>query len=358
MRELKRFQKYNREEIHDIFSPNTRFVPQAGAWGMRGIIPIPNTIDDFIFLVTLGTKQSEHEFDEGINELGELTWQSQPSQKLSHPQIKKLISHDEQMSTIYLFLRVSKMEKYTYLGNLAYIEHDNEREKPVYFKWQILEFDANAVQEAIKDLVIEPVKKCNAKATIQDNKFHLYKTDAPTKKVKYRVGRKTLEFQTIHIDFDERKKENDLLGQAGEDEILKLEKAKLVAAGRNDLVERVTATRYTIGNNAPYDIISYDENGNEFYIEVKTTEGNINTPFFISSKEILYSISFQNNYKLYRLYDFNRKTREASYYVLEGDLTKILELEPIQFRAYVEQGNDRFEQYWAGLKERCVRKRG
>ena len=30
---------------------------------------------------------------------------------------------------------------YTYLGRLAYIEHDGQREKPVYFTWQILEWE-------------------------------------------------------------------------------------------------------------------------------------------------------------------------------------------------------------------------
>lgn len=358
MRKLKRYQKYNREEIHDIFSPNTKFVPQAGDWGMKGIVSIPNTIDDFIFFVTVGAKQGAHEFEESINELGELTWQSQPSQKLSHPQIKKLINHDEQISTIYLFLRTSRKEKnYTYLGNLAYIEHDNQREMPVYFKWQILEFDVKAVKEAIEGLVICQLEKRDGEGTGPESTIQLNRTDAPIKKEKRREGRKTSDFRAAQIDFDRQRKENDLLGRMGEEQIIKLEKAKLIAAGRRDLAEKVFATRYTIGNNAPYDIISYDETGKEFYIEVKTTEGDIHTPFYISNKEVLYSISFSGCYKLYRIYDFNRKKGMANYYVLEGNLTEILDLEPIQFRAHVEKRNERIQKYWEGFKK-SIEKRG
>ena len=32
---------YNREEIHGIFSPDTDFTPQAGTWGLHGIVKIP-----------------------------------------------------------------------------------------------------------------------------------------------------------------------------------------------------------------------------------------------------------------------------------------------------------------------------
>ena len=31
------------------------------------------------------------------------------------------------------------------MGLLAYIEHDNQREKPVYFKWQVFENDYNII---------------------------------------------------------------------------------------------------------------------------------------------------------------------------------------------------------------------
>ena len=52
MRQLVRYEKYSRRDVHDIFSPDTKFTPQAGSWGMQGIVRVPGTQHDYIFLVT------------------------------------------------------------------------------------------------------------------------------------------------------------------------------------------------------------------------------------------------------------------------------------------------------------------
>ncbi len=80
MNKLKLKNLYSREDVHGIFSPETTFTPQAGTWGLQGIIKIPNREDDFVFFVTYGQSQGDHEFDEGITQDGVLSWQSQPSQ--------------------------------------------------------------------------------------------------------------------------------------------------------------------------------------------------------------------------------------------------------------------------------------
>ena len=103
---------YSRQEIHHIFSPETTFTPQAGTWGLHGIIKIPNTDSDYVFIVTYGQSQGEHDFDEGITEDGVLSWQSQPSKKLQDKSIQALINHNEFNDNIYLFLREKKGEKY------------------------------------------------------------------------------------------------------------------------------------------------------------------------------------------------------------------------------------------------------
>lgn len=117
-RQLKIYEDYSREEVHDIFAPDTTFTPQRGTWGIQGIVPIPDRPGDFVFFVTLGQEQAGHVFDEGITEDGVLTWQSQPRQGLSHPQIREFIEHDELKCSIYLFLRTRGGAKYTYLGEL------------------------------------------------------------------------------------------------------------------------------------------------------------------------------------------------------------------------------------------------
>src|SRR5688572_20777035 len=135
------YQDYTREEVHDIFAPGTRFISQRGTWGILGIVPIPNRAGDFVFLVTLGQQTGKHLFDEGITEDGVLTWQSQPKQSLNDTQIKQFTLHDELVNSVYLFLRTRKGIPYTYLGRLKYLSHDIERENPVHFKWQILDWN-------------------------------------------------------------------------------------------------------------------------------------------------------------------------------------------------------------------------
>ena len=65
------------------------------------------------------------------------------------------INHDYLKNNIYLFLRTSDKENYTYMGLLAYVDHDNQREKPVYFKWQILDWNDDNSNRIINDKKID-----------------------------------------------------------------------------------------------------------------------------------------------------------------------------------------------------------
>ena len=140
MIELVLYHTYSRAQVHAIFAPDTPFTPQAGTWGLQGIIPIPQRPGDFVFFVTFGQHQGAHIFDEGITTEGVLSWQSQPKQSLRDHQIRQFICHDDLTNTIYLFLRTRKQGPYTYLGQLKYLSHDADRECPVWFQWQILDW--------------------------------------------------------------------------------------------------------------------------------------------------------------------------------------------------------------------------
>jgi hypothetical protein len=140
MRSLELYQEYTREEVSTIFAPEAPFTPQSGTWGLQGIIAVPDRPGDFCFFVTFGQQQGAHVFDEGITDTGVLSWQSQPRQGLDHPQVQRFIHHDALTHTIYLFLRTAPRRPYTYLGRLQYLAHDAEREHPVYFQWQLLDW--------------------------------------------------------------------------------------------------------------------------------------------------------------------------------------------------------------------------
>jgi len=74
-------------------------------------------------------------------------------------------------------------------------------------------------------------------------------------------------------DVAERNARNRALGRAGEDRVLVHERASLLAAGRTDLAERIRWVSHVDGDGAGYDILSFDPDGNDRLIEVKTTNG-------------------------------------------------------------------------------------
>lgn len=322
MRELVRYEKYSRKDIHDVFSPDTNFTPQTGSWGLHGIIRVPGTQHDYIFLVTYGKKQSGYEFDENIDENGILTWQSQPSQTLNESRIIDFINHDYLKNNIYLFLRTSDKEDYTYMGLLAYVDHDNQREKPVYFKWQILDWNEDNSNRLIKDKKVNTydIEKLDTK------KFTLELNEEETEysyEYESRKGKNTNEFYSNkNINFEGEIKKNTELGKKGEDVVVEYEKTRLILEGREDLADKVFTTREIAGNAERFDVLSYDKDGNEKYIEVKTTKGGLNNIFHISENEVEFSEQYKDKYYLYRVYNFNTKTMSADLKIIKGAINR------------------------------------
>ena len=79
-----------------------------------------------------------------MSDTGVLTWQSQPRMSLQDPRIRQFIEHDQHINSIYLFLRANSNRDYTYLGKLAYLNHDIQREHPVWVRWQILDWNIDS----------------------------------------------------------------------------------------------------------------------------------------------------------------------------------------------------------------------
>ena len=132
------------------------------------------------------------------------------------------------------------------------------------------------------------------------------------------------------IDYVLKQKENSRLGKAGERWVFEYEKKRLIAAGRKDLSKKVTW--YSDDDSKGYDILSYDEDGTEFFLEVKTTHRGINTPFFISVYELAVSHKYPEKYRLYRVYDF---TKGAKILVIKGDIG-LLKPQPTNYVVYTD----------------------
>lgn len=107
LREPHLYADYDRRAVHDLFEPNTPFTPQAGKWGLPGIIRLSERPGDFVLFVTFGKEEGSRAFDESISDNGVLRWQSQPKQRFSDHSVIDLIDHDERVNTVHLFLRTS-----------------------------------------------------------------------------------------------------------------------------------------------------------------------------------------------------------------------------------------------------------
>lgn len=170
-RRLILFETYTRQEIHDIFAPDTPFTPQSGTWGLLGIVPIPSRTGDFVLFVTFGKEQAGHKFDEWITEDGIINWQSQPHQRFTNRQIQQLIHHDPTRNTIHIFLRTEKTGPYTYLGRLAYYSHDPQRERPVWIQWKLLDWP---IPQEVLDrmrLVLKPKEEASVALPVAGRGF-------------------------------------------------------------------------------------------------------------------------------------------------------------------------------------------
>ena len=73
--------------------------------------------------------------------------------------------------------------------------------------------------------------------------------------------------------------------------------------------------------------------GNPIFIEVKTTTSGEGTPFYISSNEVAFSKVKEENFFLYRVYDFNPEIGVGQLYIAKGCVEQEFTLVPTEYRA-------------------------
>jgi hypothetical protein len=148
-----------------------------------------------------------------------------------------------------------------------------------------------------------------------------------------RIGERNIDWarQTpVRRDYLERESRNRSLGAAGEALVLQFEAHRLHAEGASSLADRVEHLSRTKGDGAGFDILSFDADGRERFIEVKTTSYDPETPFFISPLEVAFSGDFASQFHLYRVYAFRRKPQMFD---IPGAVAANFRLDPSTFRA-------------------------
>lgn len=123
---------------------------------------------------------------------------------------------------------------------------------------------------------------------------------------------------------------NRTLGFAGEQHIYEYEQLRLRQLDRPDLARKVRWVSQIDGDGAGYDIRSFDKNGKERLIEVKTTRGGGTTPFYLTRNENNVAHEQPEAFRLYRVYEFSEQPK---LFTLSPPLDAVLQLEPLTFRA-------------------------
>ena len=126
------------------------------------------------------------------------------------------------------------------------------------------------------------------------------------------------------------------LGEAGEAFLFHAERNRLSARGRDDLAAKVRWVAKEDGDGAGFDILSFSKHGGECWLEVKTTNGPVETPFWLSENEFRVSEGNLDKFRLVRLYNFSRR---PSAFRMKPPLTDYVDLIPVNYRAELNQLN-------------------
>ena len=136
----------------------------------------------------------------------------------------------------------------------------------------------------------------------------------------------------LKINYLEREARNHALGAAGEEFVLRFERARLLAAGRDSLADRIEHISTTRGDGEGFDIRSFQTSGQDRLIEVKTTKYGRETPFYVSRNEVHMSEVLAPRYHLYRLFQFRDAPR---LFTLAGALSETCALRAESYVARV-----------------------
>lgn len=131
-------------------------------------------------------------------------------------------------------------------------------------------------------------------------------------------------------DYLAREARNQSLGLAGEEFVVQYERWRLIQCGHDRLADRIEHTSRVCGDGAGYDVLSFEEDGRERFIEIKTTAYAKETPFFISDGELSFANAHELEFRLYRVFQFRMTPR---LFELRGRPDSHCRLDPTTYRA-------------------------
>ena len=160
--------------------------------------------------------------------------------------------------------------------------------------------------------------------------FSKVKSDVPQRQHRVSEPANPLFFKAFQRDYLAREAQNQSLGLAGEEFAVQFEHWRLIALGQPRLADKVDHVSQSRGDGLGYDVLSFEADGRERFIEVKTTRFGVDTPFFVSKGELALSHAAKEQFHLYRVFDFRKAPRLFN---LMGRLDLHCALDPVTYRA-------------------------
>jgi hypothetical protein len=151
--------------------------------------------------------------------------------------------------------------------------------------------------------------------------------DKSSKKDTVKEPSKTYSVRTNYLELEAA---NKSLGDAGEQFAINFERARLILFGKESLADKIEHVALTQGDGAGFDIRSFEANGSDRFIEVKTTKYGKYSPFFVSANELKFSERHQDNFHLHRIFQFRN---DPHLFSLPGSVSKNFILSPTEYRA-------------------------
>jgi hypothetical protein len=137
-------------------------------------------------------------------------------------------------------------------------------------------------------------------------------------------------FNGVEVDYVRKNKRDKDLGDAGEELVKQYEKDILKSEKLNKLSEKVKIVKDGKG----YDVQSFDIDGNPKFIEVKTTQGNALTPFYLSENEVEFMRLNKGSYCIYRVYNYDEENNSGEFFEINHEVETQILMKPINYKVY------------------------
>lgn len=192
--------------------------------------------------------------------------------------------------------------------------------------------------EGLYDEAIKFVYENSKEAPKSDNEssnedIYIPPVNAP-EKIKSRIP-KERNFEGREINWEREFQRAQETGIGGEEFIINQEKLKLFNTGLHNKAELVEKELDGTG----FDIRSFNEDGEEIHIEVKTTSKNNDEPFLLTLNEKDYLEKYPESYFIYRVFNFNRIEGRGNYFRISGnELSEKAEFSPVKFEVSINSG--------------------